>query len=63
MSDDEMLALLAQLGPVRGSALVEAADGPDILWRTIARGAGLNDDQSVSLRAFILRAFVVKIDQ
>jgi hypothetical protein len=60
MNDEKMLSLLTQMGAIRGNALVEAADGPDILWRTISRGAGVSGDQSIALRAFILRTFFVR---
>lgn len=60
MNDEEMLWLLAQMGAIRGNALVEAADGPDMLWRTLSRGAGVTADQSIALRAFILRTLIVK---
>lgn len=55
-----MFALLTQMGAVRGNALVEAADGPDVLWWTVARGAGLTADEAVALRALILRKFAIR---
>lgn len=55
-TDEELFGLLAKMGPVRGTALIDAADAPDVLWNKLAKGAGLSDEQSHSLRAFILRS-------